>query len=126
MRWVRLQKAKGRSEPIIILASLRTYVVPFAFAAAILLGQNVCPAGNPVVDELSSLAKQPPSAEEAKQLAEMLERYATRTLQAANRRETDRWRAIKAREQWESYRDAHIRALLASLGPFPEVPVDLH
>src|SRR5207244_9601329 len=46
-------------------------------------------------------------------------------LQAANRRETAAWRALKTREDWERYRDARLKALRDSLGAFPPPPKDL-
>src|SRR5947199_8041914 len=46
-------------------------------------------------------------------------------LQAANRRETAAWRALKTREDWERYRDARLKALRESLGEFPPPPKDL-
>jgi dienelactone hydrolase len=44
---------------------------------------------------------------------------------AANRRETKAWQALKNRADWERYRDARLAALRASLGTFPPAPKDL-
>src|SRR5262245_38502634 len=46
-------------------------------------------------------------------------------LQAANRRESEAWRALKTRADWERYRDVRLKALRASLGEFPPPPKDL-
>ncbi len=43
----------------------------------------------------------------------------------ANRRETEAWRKIATREDWERYRDAKLAALRASLGAPVEPPKDL-
>ncbi len=46
-------------------------------------------------------------------------------LMAANDRETDAWRKIQTRADWERYRDRRIEALRLSLGTFPAPPSDL-
>src|SRR5262245_24488815 len=63
----------------------------------------------------------PAGGDHAKQLA----RHAQARLQAANRRESQAWRQVQTRADWERYRDARLQALRASLGTFPPVPRDL-
>lgn len=46
-------------------------------------------------------------------------------LRAANDRESKAWAAIRTREDWESYRDAKLAALRASLGTFPAGPLNV-
>ncbi|HEY7157173.1 MAG TPA: acetylxylan esterase [Gemmataceae bacterium] len=55
----------------------------------------------------------------------MLGRSIRARLRAANDRESDAWRALRTKADWEKYRDARIRALRQSLGSFPPVPSDL-
>jgi hypothetical protein len=46
-------------------------------------------------------------------------------LQAANRRETAAWQALKTRADWERYRDVRLKALRESLGEFLSPPKEL-
>src|SRR5262249_24527173 len=55
----------------------------------------------------------------------MLGRSIRARLRAANERESDAWRALRTKADWEKYRDARIRELRQSLGSFPSVPRDL-
>lgn len=57
--------------------------------------------------------------------ARLLSRDVQARLLEANVRETDAWRAIRTRGEWEEYRDKKIKALRASLGTFPAPTVDL-
>jgi cephalosporin-C deacetylase-like acetyl esterase len=61
----------------------------------------------------------------AQPLSRMLAEDARARLRAANVRESRAWRAVKGRADWEQYRDVRLRALRASLGPFPPAPKDL-
>jgi cephalosporin-C deacetylase-like acetyl esterase len=61
-------------------------------------------------------------ADKAKELARTLSVDTRRRLDEANQRETDAWRAIKTRAEWERYRDDRIKALRASLGTTPPIP----
>ncbi len=61
----------------------------------------------------------PAESERGKALPRMLYDDARVRMRAANVRETNAWRAIQTREDWERYRDAKIRALRESLGSFP-------
>ncbi len=44
---------------------------------------------------------------------------------AVNQRETEAWRKIQTRADWEKYRDQRIEALRQSLGTFPPIPKEL-
>lgn len=61
------------------------------------------------------------NAGNADQLERTLYEDSRTRLRAANRRETQAWRAIKNRQDWEQYRDPRIAALRKSLGSFPEL-----
>src|SRR4051812_41061526 len=61
-------------------------------------------------------------ADKAKELQETLSRDIRQRRQAANDRETDAWKALKNKADWECYRDERIKALRASLGTFPPAP----
>src|SRR5687768_12842908 len=63
--------------------------------------------------------------EHAKLFPQMLARDARAQRDAANRRESEAWRAVKDRAGWERFRDARLKALRASLGAFPEAPREL-
>ena len=67
----------------------------------------------------------PPEQAREKQLAQMLSRDAQARIAAANERESDAWRQIKTRAEWEEYRDTRIRKLRESLAQFPPRPADL-
>jgi cephalosporin-C deacetylase-like acetyl esterase len=67
----------------------------------------------------------PAESDRGKALPRMLYDDARVRLRAANARETNAWRALRTREDWEKYRDAKIRALRESLGSFPPPPADL-
>lgn len=54
--------------------------------------------------------------EERDKLRRMLSDDVRDRLRAANRRETEAWRKINTREEWEKYRDGKIEALRKSLG----------
>src|SRR6476620_3797280 len=53
----------------------------------------------------------PACSERAKDLPRMIGRDARARIDAANRRETDAWRKVVTREEWERYRDQRLRAL---------------
>jgi dienelactone hydrolase len=57
--------------------------------------------------------------------AQQLARYARKRLDEANRRESEAWRQVHGRADWERYRDARLRSLRASLGVIPPVARDL-
>jgi dienelactone hydrolase len=63
--------------------------------------------------------------DEARQASRMLARDVQDGIRAANERETQAWRAVKTRADWERFRDARIDALRDSLGPFPPAPKDV-
>lgn len=63
----------------------------------------------------------PPGVDRGRQLSQ----DARARIRAANDRESEAWRKIKTREEWEAYRDARLKALRESLGAFPPVPADL-
>jgi dienelactone hydrolase len=67
----------------------------------------------------------PADSDKGKELPRMLGLDARARIDAANRRETDAWRKIATREDWEQYRDPRLEALRQSLGTFPEPPADL-
>jgi dienelactone hydrolase len=56
--------------------------------------------------------------------SKQLARHVRAGLEAANRRETRAWEALRSRADWEQYRAPRIRALRESLGTFPP-PADL-
>ena len=64
-------------------------------------------------------------AGKAKRLAGMLWDDARKRIRAANERESERWRQIKTKSDWQTYRDARLRAMRESLGPFPQPSKDL-
>jgi hypothetical protein len=64
-------------------------------------------------------------SERGKELPRMFGRDARARRDAANRRETDAWRKIATRDDWERYRDQRLKALRESLGKFPDPPKDL-
>lgn len=90
--------------------------------AGVLSGQE-----KPSAKELAELDATVIPAEKAKemQLPQMLSRDVRERIRAANDRETEAWRAIKTKADWEDYRDARIQKLRDSLGQFPKVPADL-
>src|SRR5882672_5790591 len=55
----------------------------------------------------------------------MIGRDASSRIAESNRRESEAWRKIKTREDWERYRDVRLRALRESLGAAEPVPADL-
>jgi dienelactone hydrolase len=57
--------------------------------------------------------------------SEMLAKDARARRGAANRSETENWKKIHSKAEWESYRDQRIKALKDSLGHFPEVPAKI-
>src|SRR5262245_901627 len=57
----------------------------------------------------------------AQTLKTMLQEDARARIQAANRRETDAWRKIRTRGDWEAYRKDRLAALRRSLG-MPDSP----
>src|SRR5262249_53685528 len=65
-------------------------------------------------------------ADRAKELAQTLSRDARLRREAANRRDVEAWQTVKARDDWEKFRDVRLTALRASLGDFPDPPKDLH
>jgi dienelactone hydrolase len=64
-------------------------------------------------------------AAQGKELRRMLGHDVRVRLRAANRRETEAWRKVKSRADWERYRDTRLEALRRSLGRFPPAPKDL-
>jgi dienelactone hydrolase len=60
--------------------------------------------------------------------SQMLAKDARVRRDAANRRETENWKTIHSKAEWEAYRDQRIMALKDSLGHFPEIPakIDVH
>ncbi len=58
-------------------------------------------------------------------LAEMWGKDVRKRRIAANDRETDAWRLVRSRKDWEAFRDSRLEALRRSLGNAPEVPADL-
>src|SRR5262245_25414945 len=76
--------------------------------------------------DLATLLREwtPPKLDEAerKALAEMLSRDARSRIQEANKRESEAWKAIKTRDDWERYSRPKIDALRRSLGTFPTPP----
>ncbi len=73
---------------------------------------------------LASLGEKDVAArdEQARRFPQMLARDARAQRDAANRRESEAWRAVKDRAGWERFRDARLKALRESLGTFPEPP----
>jgi dienelactone hydrolase len=67
----------------------------------------------------------PADDERTKQLGRMLARDVQLRIREANRRESESWRRIQSRADWEKFRDVRLRALRESLGSFPPVPKDL-
>jgi hypothetical protein len=67
----------------------------------------------------------PADGETAKALPGMLARDVRARIQAAASRENAAWHAARSRDDWERLRDARIRALRESLGPFPPTPTGL-
>jgi dienelactone hydrolase len=57
--------------------------------------------------------------------SEMLAKDARARRDAANRRETENWKKIHSKAEWEAYRDQRIKALKDSLGHFPEAPAKI-
>jgi dienelactone hydrolase len=105
-----------------LLAATLLFVVT-AFARA-----EDKPAASDLADELRRLDVRvvPADSDRAKELPRMLGRDARARIDAANRRSTQDWQAVKTREDWERFRDARLQALSASLGEFPDPPKDLH
>jgi dienelactone hydrolase len=58
-------------------------------------------------------------------MAEMWARDMRQRRIAANNRETEAWRLVRSRKEWEEFRDARLEALRRSLGEPLDVPVDL-
>lgn len=58
-------------------------------------------------------------------LASMLSRDVEARLREANRADAELWNKVKTRADWEGFRDARLKALQESLGPWPEIPKDL-
>ena len=67
----------------------------------------------------------PPDSDQARELPRMLARDVQARMRAANVRENQAWGEVKTRDAWETYRDARLQALRASLGRFPPAPKDL-
>ncbi|HYT94936.1 MAG TPA: acetylxylan esterase [Gemmataceae bacterium] len=61
----------------------------------------------------------PADSEDAKKLPQMLSRDVQARRAAVNQRETEAWRGLKTKADWERYRDPRIKALRDSLGTFP-------
>jgi hypothetical protein len=59
-------------------------------------------------------------------LAPMLARDAKAALREANLRDARAWAAVKTRADWETFRDARIKALVKSLGNLPAPAKDLN
>jgi cephalosporin-C deacetylase-like acetyl esterase len=68
----------------------------------------------------------PAGDERFPELTRMLSLDVRAGLQGANLRETEAWRKLGGREDWEKYRDAKLVKLRESLGQFPSPPQDLH
>src|SRR3954447_336720 len=92
---------------------LALLLVPAAAAAEPNPFANVDPAVFPADDP------------RAKDLPKMLSADVKRRMQEANLRESKAFAAITTREQWETHRDARIKAPRESLGTFPEPPKDM-
>lgn len=60
-----------------------------------------------------------------RRLAEMWSADLRKRRIATNERESDAWRQVRSREDWERFRDPRVAALRRSLGEFPEIPADL-
>jgi cephalosporin-C deacetylase-like acetyl esterase len=67
----------------------------------------------------------PAGMAEGKPLSSMLSRSVRAHFQAANQQSTDAWQRVKTRSDWESFRDARLRALRESIGQFPKPATDL-
>src|SRR5262245_57252459 len=55
-------------------------------------------------------------------LAGMLPRDVAARMRMANRADRQVWEEVKTRSDWEGFRDRRLRALRASVGPFPPAP----
>ena len=58
----------------------------------------------------------------AEDLSKMMPADAQRRMREANRRESKAFAEVATKEHWEKYRDARLRSLRESLGPFPDAP----
>jgi dienelactone hydrolase len=67
----------------------------------------------------------PKDSEAAKEAANMLYRDVRARLRAAGQRESDAWRQIRTRADWEKYKAPRIEALRRSLGTLLEPPKEL-
>ncbi len=90
-------------------------------------GHQVRPDSDPLTARLAKLdARVLPVGDERTAPAAMLARDVRARCDAANRRETQAWRGIATREEWERYRDDRLRTLRDSLGQFPPAPQNLN
>jgi cephalosporin-C deacetylase-like acetyl esterase len=107
---------------------MKTALTP-SVAIAVMAIAVACPAlrAADLVDELRKLDTRvvPADSKEAKDLPRMLERDARARIASANQRETEAWRKITTREEWERYRDERVKALRESLGQFPDPAKEL-
>src|SRR5262249_20617627 len=63
--------------------------------------------------------------DDRQRLAEMWAKDVRQRRIAANDRETDAWRLVRSRKEWEEFRDVRREALRQSLGKLHDAPPDL-
>jgi len=97
-------------------------VVPLAVVLVVLLVSPGQPTAADPTDQLRNLDVNFHSADspQAKELRQMLHIDQRERRAAFIRAESERWRGIQSRADWEKFRDERIAALRRSLGTFPE------
>ena len=91
------------------------------------LGPPAATAAPPADDALTTRLREldpkvlPPGGAKATMLMD----DARARLRAANLRENAAWGRVRTKADWETYRDARVRALRESLGPYPPAPKEL-